>query len=345
MPAHLEKTSERPAEVTPKLTLRVGQLVEVRSAAEILGTLDENGEIEGLPFMPEMVRYCGHQFTVASVAHKTCDTVTRSGMRKMTDAVHLTGAGARCDGSAHDGCQAACLIFWKTAWLKVIDSPVNAVVPSLEASEAAPRLLPLVVLNSRRDPLPDGTERHSCQATEMPRAAPDMLKLLAPKQYVQDIRSGNRGFGQILRSFLVGLFDRAQGLSTKFLPRALRFRGGLPWGFIKGELDKTETYISNLQPGELVRIKTKEQIMRTLDREQRNRGLGFDQEMSRFCGRTARVARRVNRIIDERNGEMLTMKNPCIVLEGIICEGAYHAGCPRAIPPYWREIWLERVAG
>src|SRR5262249_8752221 len=161
-------------EVTPKLTLRVGQLVEVRSAAEILGTLDEKGEIEGLPFMPEMVRYCGYQFTVASVAHKTCDTVTRSGMRKMTDAVPLTGAGARWDGSADDGCQAACLIFWKTAWLKVIDSPVNAVVPSLEASEAAPRLLPLVVLNSRRDPLPDGTERHSCQATEMPRAAPDM---------------------------------------------------------------------------------------------------------------------------------------------------------------------------
>jgi len=26
-----------------------------------------------------------------------------------------------------------------------------------------------------------------------------------------------------------------------------------------------------------------------------------------------------------------------------VCEGAYHASCPRAIPSYWREIWLERV--
>jgi hypothetical protein len=41
---------------------------------------------------------------------------------------------------------------------------------------------------------------------------------------------------------------------------------------------------------------------------------------------------------------MLTMKSPCVVLEGIVCEGAYNVSCPRAIPPYWREIWLERVA-
>jgi len=81
----------------------------------------------------------------------------------------------------------------------------------------------------------------------------------------------------------------------------------------------------------------------TLNDDLLNRGLGFDSEMSRFCGRTAKVARRVDRIIDEKTGKMLTMRNPCIVLEGVVCEGAYHASCPRAIPSYWREIWLERV--
>jgi hypothetical protein len=40
---------------------------------------------------------------------------------------------------------------------------------------------------------------------------------------------------------------------------------------------------------------------------------------------------------------MLTMKNPCIVLEGVVCEGAYNMSCMRAIPCYWREIWLERI--
>jgi hypothetical protein len=35
----------------------------------------------------------------------------------MKNAVHLEGL--RCYGTAHDGCQAACLLFWKTAWLKL----------------------------------------------------------------------------------------------------------------------------------------------------------------------------------------------------------------------------------
>jgi hypothetical protein len=40
------------------------------------------------------------------------------------------------------------------------------------------------------------------------------------------------------------------------------------------------------------------------------------------------------------------MKQPCIILEGAVCQGEYAAcrlNCPRAIPSYWREIWLERV--
>ena len=29
----------------------------------------------------------------------------------------------RCDGSAHDGCQAECRVFWKEAWLKRVGGP------------------------------------------------------------------------------------------------------------------------------------------------------------------------------------------------------------------------------
>ncbi|MBX6769146.1 MAG: hypothetical protein IRY90_18685 [Actinomadura rubrobrunea] len=65
--------------------------------------------------------------------------------------------------------------------------------------------------------------------------------------------------------------------------------------------------------------------------------------MARFCGRTAKVARRVEQIIDERTGRMVRMKNPCLVLEDVVCEGAYSSNCPRSITPYWREVWLEKV--
>ena len=57
------------------LGLRAGDWVEVRSAAEILATLDERGRLDALPFMPEMLQYCGRRFRVFKSAHKTCDTL------------------------------------------------------------------------------------------------------------------------------------------------------------------------------------------------------------------------------------------------------------------------------
>src|SRR5262245_54966201 len=96
--------------------LRAGDWVEVRNAEEILSTLDDSGCLDALPFMPEMLQYCGQRFRVYKSAHKTCDTIQRPVNRRMGDAVHLDGL--RCDGSAHGGCQSACLLFWKNVWLK-----------------------------------------------------------------------------------------------------------------------------------------------------------------------------------------------------------------------------------
>ncbi len=97
------------------LDLKAGEWVEVRSQEEILATLDEKGWLEGLPFMPEMLQYCGQKLRVYKRADKTCDTVVPWSIRRMENAVHLE---TRCDGSGHGGCEAGCLIFWKEAWLK-----------------------------------------------------------------------------------------------------------------------------------------------------------------------------------------------------------------------------------
>jgi len=43
---------------------------------------------------------------------------------------------------------------------------------------------------------------------------------------------------------------------------------------------------------------------------------------------------------------MRLMKEPCIILEGVVCNAEYaqcRLNCPRAIYSYWRELWLERV--
>ncbi|MFI6506281.1 hypothetical protein ACIBCT_01630 [Streptosporangium sp. NPDC050855] len=351
------------------LGLRVGETVEVLGEAEIMATLDERGELDGLPFMPEMLAWCGRRLTVHKVAHKLCDTIGGSGMRRMERAVHLTGA--RCDGAAHGGCQTACQFYWKEAWLRRISpadpgspdgsgSPDGRVPSRAEGSPngsggpggpgpgrdlaAGRALLPILQAATRKEPGPDGEERFSCQATELLRAAPTCLPLKDVGQYVADVRTGNVGVPWMLRSLLVGLFNRYQQAAKRLLPRWLWIRGGMRWGFVRGEAGaKTPTRTLDLRPGELVRVRSKAEILKTLNGDLLNRGMGFEEEMSRYCGHVARVSARVERCLDEKTGRMLRMKNPCIVLEGVVCAGAYNVSCPREFVPFWREIWLERV--
>src|SRR4029079_12146115 len=91
-------------------TFKVGDWVEVRSKKEILATLDSHGQLESMPFMPEMFAFCGRRFQVHKRAHKTCDTVFPVRSRRVSRTVHLE---TRCDGAAHGGCQASCLLYWK----------------------------------------------------------------------------------------------------------------------------------------------------------------------------------------------------------------------------------------
>src|SRR5271155_5181056 len=97
-PTFMSMSSET---IPRRLTLKAGELVEVRSREEILSTLDENGCLDSLPFMPEMFAFCGQQVRVYKRAHKTCDTIKYSGSQRIANAVHLENN--RCNGLAHGG--------------------------------------------------------------------------------------------------------------------------------------------------------------------------------------------------------------------------------------------------
>ncbi len=157
------------------------------------------------------------------------------------------------------------------------------------------------------------------------------------------MRSRNATAAAAIRCLCIGVFNEFQDWSRRFLPWPLRIRGGLRLPFIEGKLATTPHATLDLQPGELVRVKSRKAIVETLDTGNRNRGMTFDAEMLKYCGRQARVLRRVERLIDERTGRMVHLKNPCIVLQGVVCTADYHRLCPRGVYPYWREIWLERV--
>ena len=61
--------------------------MEVKTAEEILSTLDGQGNQDNLPFMPEMLQYCGKRFRVYKSAHKACDTLKLTKNRRMSNAV------------------------------------------------------------------------------------------------------------------------------------------------------------------------------------------------------------------------------------------------------------------
>jgi hypothetical protein len=321
--------------------LRIGQLVEVKSVDEILATLDEHGSLKALPFMPEMVQFTGRRFRVSRRAIKFCDTKDSTGMHRMHNTVHLEGL--RCDGSAHGGCQAGCLLYWNEAWLRRVD-PVEGPTPREPTGGQTPVPVPALLADATRAGVAeDGEVAFSCQATQLTKAAPERLPWWDARQYVRDVTSGNARLVPMLRSLLVMLFNKFQAANRRFLPGLLLIKGGRRWPFIEGRLTRTPKELLDLKPGELVEVKSKEEIIQTLDAKDRNRGMTFDTEMMRYCGQRARVLRRVERILDEKTGKLLHLKGDCIVLEGVTCTAEYNQYCPRSIYPYWREIWLRRV--
>ena len=320
------------------LGLRAGDWVEVRSAAEILATLDERGRLDALPFMPEMLQYCGKRFRVFKSAHKTCDTIESYQNRKLTDSVHLEEL--RCDGEAHGGCQAGCLLFWKEAWLKRAPGPESRDRSQRVAGGTAPPSGFQVLIDAARVAAVKGEEaeeRYSCQATEMLRATTP-LHWWDPRQYLKDLASRNVRLRDFLWYGAIAVFN----MVIRRLNWRVRRYPYMP-GPVAG---KTPTELLDLQAGELVQVRGKREIMRTINFNRQNRGLSFDVEMAPYCGKTFRVLRRVERIVDEKTGRMLQIRGDCLILSGVTCGGCLSRNrlfCPRAIYPYWREIWLKRV--
>jgi hypothetical protein len=307
-----------------------GDLVEVRSAEEILATLNGDAELDRLPFMPEMLQHCGRRFRISRSAHKTC-TYKSGHFRTLDDAVHLEDL--RCDGSGHDGCQAACLLFWKSAWLKPVTDPDPGTGPDAVAPPAGHPLHDTGVLAAatRR-----GGGCYSCQATRLPEAT-RAVDWWNPVPYLKDLRTGNVGFLTFVRFVALA--------AAQAVIRRLRRDPSYPAVAGLATAPQPATTL-DLKPGELVQIRSRDEIMHTIDGKRKNHNLWFDVEMEPYCGGTYRVRQRVQRLIDEKTGRMLKVKRDCIILEGVVCSGCRSRDrlfCSRAIFPYWREAWLKRV--
>ena len=315
-------------------TFKRGDVVEVKSPREILATLDDVGKLDALPFMPEMLQYCGRRFVVDRRAEKICDTIRYSGSRRLRNTVLVEDL--RCDGSGHDGCQADCRLFWKESWLRLVEP--NEPLSSKHYVDDDFRALHEVTSRYvKRTTEVEGktVEVYRCQATELLNAT-TRLKLWDPIPYIREFTCGNVPFGKFLR------------ISVKaFFIEPLRILGFFPHVFLKGSHSgpKPEDEL-NLQPGDWVQVKTLDEIVRLLSPVGTTRGLWFDREMVPYCGGTFQVRQRIKRFIHDADGRMIELKRECVTLEGAVCSGELSMRrwfCARRIYPFWRESWLRRV--
>jgi hypothetical protein len=289
-----------------------GEVVEVLSFEEILATLDDDGTLDGMPFMPEMAAFCGRQFRVARRADRTC--IEEIGEGKLKDTVFLEDV--RCDGAAHDGCQRACLMFWNERWLR----PPGDGRPS-------PPIDPTALSRLR---VKSG-DRYYCQSTELARIAdtPHVGMVAGLATVIRDVRNRELSiprFALILLRVAINIVRKAFGLGEL--------------GRLQGPGTETSKGTLDLKPGELVEVRPLSEIRETLDAEGKNKGLTFEPEMTIYKG-PYEVDRRIDRIILEPTGEMRKLTHT-VMLKGVNCQGLCARNCPRANPIYWREIWLRR---
>jgi len=310
----------------------VGDRVEVRSPAEILATLDAKGTLESLPFMPEMVNFCGGTFAIENLASRMCDTIDWSGSRTIPHTFQL--GPLRCDGSGHDGCQGDCRLLWKAAWLRRSGPRETPRSPTGVDDLVRAKLLDLVSGNVKQSVGFDGVpgETYRCQATELVRAS----KAAEAFPYIRELTSRN-----------VAPLRFARVVARAGIRETARKLGLVPHVALAGtRTPPLRRPPLHLQPGEWVEVRSKAEIAETLGPNGGCRGLWFDREMHEFCGKRFQVKERVSRFIHDANGKMIELKSDAVKLDGVTCSGDQSVGrwfCPRALFPYWREDWLKRV--
>ncbi|MCA1695102.1 MAG: hypothetical protein LC749_10385, partial [Actinobacteria bacterium] len=265
----------------------------VRSPQEILSTLDAAGTLDGLPFMAEMLDSCGKAFRVERRAEKTCVDVSLTpsvySNRRFpaNDVVFLEGP--RCDGEGHDGCGRACKIFWKETWLRPFDSADASTETSQDGRDE---------LRGRLKKKSDANHYY-CQSTQLCEATaefPGNKKLWRFRIMLREIRNGDRSVPELLKLLTIWSWQRF-----------LRKIHCDEW--LRGPHQRAPAASLGLAPGDPVRIKSRAEMVATLDHERRNRGLGICYEMTRYCGAHAEVRSRLNRMIDERTGEMRDIRD------------------------------------
>lgn len=133
--------------------------------------------------------------------------------------------------------------------------------------------------------------------------------------------------------------------------RVIKARSGRFLNFLSGRRRKRPASlvkgaareIPKLKAGDLVRVRSEEEIKATLDFWGQLKNCRFMSDMYPYCGTTQRVLKAVERFVDERDNRAKKSRG-IVLLEGVYCQGTPDLGrCDRSCFYFWREEWLEKL--
>jgi hypothetical protein len=297
--------------------LIVGDLVEVKSWTEISATLDDKGCLEQLPFMPEMRAMCGRRAYVFRGMHRLFDYRKTRQMRHMDGAVLLVEAV--CDGSSHGGCEAGCHTIWKAAWLRRVHADGTAVEAPRDRSDSQ---------HDAAQPIP--VAPYTCQLTQL-HAASRPIGNRNAANFLRPLISGNVTVSAFLVGWLTYVFNEIQHL-----------RQGTAFpSFADAVQDAAASADIHPMPGDRVVVRSAAEIRSTLNDRLEHRGMGFEPDMLKHCGREYCVQARIGKVIDLVTGEMRTLKTPAYLLRGVHFSGERQFFNAQYEPLFWRAAWMR----
>jgi hypothetical protein len=96
--------------------------------------------------------------------------------------------------------------------------------------------------------------------------------------------------------------------------------------------------------GELVRVRSREEIISTLNPFMELKGCTFLPQMYQYCGTQQHVLKSMRHFVDERDYKLRSVHG-VVLLQDVICHGTGTLGpCDRCCFLPWREEWLQRTS-
>jgi hypothetical protein len=191
---------------------------------------------------------------------------------------------------------------------------------------------------------PEPGQPHGCQIQTVPRLSAGKAELEGLGLRSRLKLLVKRNFSSKAKRKVKKTADRLVASLTKLSPKRPISKEASQMVAENEPGQKAKTQMSSqFSRGQMVRIRSKDDIQATLNLWGELKGCAFMDEMHPYCGTTHQVIRVVERFVDERDYQVKKARG-LYLLDGVLCEGTKTYGrCDRACFFFWREEWLEAV--